>query len=77
MKVRILGIFMMIFIIVLAGSMIGQVSSETLDSLIEEALEKNPEILAANERWQAAQARVPQVSTLPNPQLVFGIRNAG
>ncbi|UCE17558.1 MAG: TolC family protein [Gemmatimonadota bacterium] len=77
MKGRIQKVLLLICVIMIVGSALHQVSSETLDSLIGEALEKNPEILAANERWQATQARVPQVSALPNPQLMFGIRNAG
>jgi cobalt-zinc-cadmium efflux system outer membrane protein len=77
MKGRIQKVLMVIFVIMIVGSVLRQVSSETLDSLIEEALANNPEILAANGRWQATEARVPQVSTLPNPQLMFGIRNAG
>jgi outer membrane protein TolC len=44
-------------------------SSETLslDSLIKEAKEKNPEILAAKKRWEASIARVPQAKSLDNP----------
>jgi len=48
-----------------------------LKDLVREALERNPDILAARDRWKAAQARVPQVSTLPDPMLIFGIQNIG
>ena len=77
MKERIQSVFMMVCTIMFVGIVLSPVSSETLDSLVEEALENNPEILAANERWQAAESRVPQESTLPNPQLMFSVRNAG
>jgi len=43
----------------------------SLDSLLEEALQANPEILAARSRWDAAKVRIPQVRWWPDPQ--FGI----
>ncbi|MFQ5752333.1 MAG: TolC family protein [bacterium] len=45
--------------------------SLSLDKLIKEALEKNPEIQAAERRWRAAQQRPTQVSTLPDPMLSY------
>jgi len=39
----------------------------SLDLLIEEAKENNPDILAAKKRWEAASARVPQAKSLENP----------
>ncbi|MBI4400842.1 MAG: TolC family protein [Nitrospirae bacterium] len=44
----------------------------SLGSLIEELTQRNPEIKAARERWEAAKAVVPQVQTLPDPKLQFG-----
>lgn len=43
----------------------------SLDSLLEQALSTNPEILAARSEWDAAKARVPQARWWPDPQ--FGI----
>ncbi len=43
-----------------------------LDQLIEEALARNPEIQAAQRRWQAMRQRPTQVSTLPDPMLTYG-----
>lgn len=43
----------------------------SLEKLILEALEKNPKIQAARRRWQAAQQRPTQVSTLPDPMLSY------
>jgi cobalt-zinc-cadmium efflux system outer membrane protein len=40
---------------------------DELHLLIEEALKSNPEIKAAHEQWKAAQKRVPQASSLPDP----------
>lgn len=47
----------------------GQLS---LSTLIEELTARSPEIKAARERWEAAQAVVPQVQTLPDPRLQIG-----
>jgi len=53
--------------------------SETiyLEKLIAEALQNNPEILAAKERWNAARARPSQARSLPDPQISFSQRNVG
>jgi outer membrane protein TolC len=42
-----------------------------LSSLIREALTRNPDIQAAQQRWEAAKAVIPQVKTLPDPMLNF------
>ena len=41
----------------------------SLESLINEAKEKNPDIQAAKKRWDAALARVPQAKSLDNPNI--------
>jgi len=46
-----------------------------LDQLIEEALENNPEILAARKRGEVYREKVPQASALEDPMLEFGIIN--
>ncbi|MFQ6115800.1 MAG: TolC family protein [bacterium] len=43
----------------------------SLEKLVQEALEKNPEIQAAERRWRAAQERPTQVSTLPDPMFSY------
>jgi outer membrane protein TolC len=43
-----------------------------LSRLMREALEHNPDIQAAQQRWDASQAVIPQVKTLPDPMLNFG-----
>jgi outer membrane protein TolC len=43
-----------------------------LKSLVHEVLENNPEIRAAQQRWEAAKAVIPQVKTLPDPLLNLG-----
>jgi len=41
----------------------------SLQSLVKEATEKNPEIIAAKKRWEAAKARVPQAKALASPTI--------
>src|SRR4030067_1692872 len=44
-----------------------------LDQLLEEALQNNPEILAAKKKWEVFKEKVPQASALEDPMLGFGI----
>jgi cobalt-zinc-cadmium efflux system outer membrane protein len=46
----------------------------TLDQLIQEALQNNPDIRASRQRWEASQAVIPQVQTLPDPRVTLGYR---
>jgi cobalt-zinc-cadmium efflux system outer membrane protein len=48
-----------------------------LQSLIEEALQKSPEIQASEARAAAARFRIPQAKSLPDPMLMFGYQNEG
>ena len=48
-----------------------------LSGLIEEALRNNPEILAYRSRELAAQYRVPQSESLPDPMFMVGYLNQG
>lgn len=48
-----------------------------LAELIQEALENSPEILAARQSWEAARARPSQASSLPDPEISFGLTNIG
>ncbi|MFA5038073.1 MAG: TolC family protein [Candidatus Omnitrophota bacterium] len=43
----------------------------TLQDLIDEALERNPRILAAQARYEAAKARIPQASSLEDPRFDY------
>ena len=42
-----------------------------LDSLLKDAKENNPEILAAKKRWEGSKARVPQAKSLEDPSIGF------
>ena len=48
-----------------------------LGQLVRTAAADNPEIRAAKRRWEAAQAKPSQVSTLPNPTVSLNYWNAG
>jgi outer membrane protein, heavy metal efflux system len=48
-----------------------------LRELIDEALQKSPEILASRYRADASQYRIPQVKSLPDPMVMFGYQNEG
>ena len=48
-----------------------------LRELIDEALQKSPEILASQYRAEASQYRIPQVKSLPDPMFMFGYQNEG
>ena len=48
-----------------------------LEDLISEALQKSPEILAAEYRAGAARHRISQAGSLPDPMFMFGYQNEG
>lgn len=48
-----------------------------LEPLLEEALQRSPEILAAKARAQAAHHKVPQARSLPDPMFMTGYQNEG
>ncbi|MBX3325445.1 MAG: TolC family protein [Nitrospira sp.] len=54
------------------GSALADESQLSLSVLIEELAARSPELKAARERWEAGQAVVPQVQTLPDPRLQIG-----
>jgi len=46
-----------------------------IDQLVEEALQNNPEILAAKKKWEVFKEKVPQAFALEDPMFGFGIIN--
>ncbi len=54
------------------GSTLADEGQLSLSMLIEELAARSPEIKAAHERWEGAQAVVSQVQTLPDPRLQLG-----
>jgi outer membrane protein TolC len=49
--------------------------SLNVDQLVEEAIQNNPEIQAAKQRWEIFKEKVPQARALPDPMFGFGIVN--
>ncbi len=47
----------------------------SVEQLVVEAMQANPEILAAKKRWEVFKAKVPQASALEDPMLGLGIIN--
>ncbi len=60
---------LLIIVFFLNANLVYSEESLFLDSLLEEARNKNPEILAAKKRWEASKAKVPQAKSLDNPNL--------
>lgn len=54
-----------------------QTEDPILQSLIRDALEKNPELAGARERVSAEKERIPQAGSLPDPILSLGYQNDG
>ena len=50
---------------------------QSLDSLLDEALRANPEIIAAQKRYEAARQRPSRESSLPDPMLSLGYASNG
>jgi outer membrane protein TolC len=76
--------FLFVCLFVLVPLMTGASAAETentenkgvhLDALVQEALENNPEILAAKKRKEVYAERVPRAGALEDPMLGFGIVN--
>jgi outer membrane protein TolC len=64
-----------IFILILANSflfnpsLLYSLEPFSLDALVQQAKQNNPEILAAKKRYEAAKARIPQAKSLDDPSL--------
>lgn len=61
-----------LFVPNMTGSALADELPLSLSALTEELVARSPEIRAARERWEAGQAIVPQVQTLPDPRLQLG-----
>ncbi len=66
----------LLFFVFLTGNLVAA-EAETLDSLVREARENNPEIKAAKSRWEASARRPSQEGTLPDPNIGFSWQNVG
>jgi cobalt-zinc-cadmium efflux system outer membrane protein len=46
-----------------------------VDRLVDEAIQNNPEVLAAKKRWEVFKEKIPQAYALEDPMFSFGILN--
>ena len=75
-----IGIFFFLFFhhwVPLANTDQGGSKELELGELIQETIRVNPEIKQAYAVWQATLAVPKRVSTLPNPEIMFGLKNVG
>ena len=68
-------LFCLIILLPLSALSQSEKSLLSLDQLIEEALQNNPEIISAKLRWEAFKDKVPQAYALEDPMFSFGIIN--
>jgi cobalt-zinc-cadmium efflux system outer membrane protein len=74
-----LNFFILFFLFISLAPLTSMSQSEysplNVNQLVEEALQNNPEILAAKKRWEVYKERIPQVSAFEDPMFGFGIIN--
>jgi cobalt-zinc-cadmium efflux system outer membrane protein len=73
---RSLQLLGLVFVIILYSSTAWpEMPRLNVEELVKEAMQNNPEILAAQKKWEVFKAKVPQASALEDPMLGFGIVN--
>ncbi len=72
MNLQVLSLFLAV-----AALAPGQESRLRLEDLVQEALARNPEILAAQKRYEALRQRPSQASSLPDPTLSLSYNSSG
>jgi len=73
---RALHVLVIVFVVILQVSPVhAETPRLSVEDLIKEAMQNNPEILAAQKRWDVFKAKVPQASALEDPMLGFGVVN--
>ena len=72
-----MGTRVLLLLMSLAAVGAAQESKSSLDDLVQEALRRNPEVLAAQKRYEAMRQRPSQESSLPDPMLSLGYNSTG
>ena len=67
--------FCLLILIPISSSAQSEKAFLNVDQLVDEALQNNPEILAAKKRWEVFREKVPQAYALEDPMLGLGIIN--
>jgi outer membrane protein TolC len=65
--------FSLLFLIPFSSPVQSEKRVLNLDQLVEEAIQNNPEILAAKKKWEVYKEKVPQAYALEDPMFGFGI----
>lgn len=66
-------VILLIFVFIFGAAFSVQAKeSDTLESLIEEALLRNPQLQALNKEWESKKARIVVERSLPQPEVGFG-----
>ncbi|MGA2466516.1 MAG: TolC family protein [Thermodesulfobacteriota bacterium] len=68
-------LILMLMLIPFSSSAQSEKPRLNVDRLIEEALQNNPEILAAKKKWEVYKEKVPQAYAFEDPMFGFGIVN--
>jgi len=66
-------LFFFLILIPLSSQAQSEKTFLNVDQLVDEAIQNNPEILAAKQKWEVYKEKVPQARALPDPMLGFGI----
>src|SRR5208282_5830911 len=69
--------FFVVFAVFFFPAALVQAEDLNLQQLIEEALKNSPDLHASGYRISAAEYRIPQAKTLPDPMFTFGYQNEG
>lgn len=72
---RVILVLAAVFWLATAGQVAAEEPVLSLEPLVQEALEKNPKILAARGRHAALKEKIPQSGALEDPMLGFGVVN--
>jgi outer membrane protein TolC len=70
-KITVFSLIMVFICSITAISQETDSRKAVLSELIQEALTENPQIKAAEQEWQAALKKIPQVKSLPDPMLSY------
>ena len=71
--VKAAGLILQCTLLIFAFFWGNQVQAQTLNDYLTQSAENNPEVQANFKQYMAAMERVPQVGTLPNPELTMGV----
>ena len=67
---------MLVFVLIGGGALHAAAQAPaTLDSLVREALARNPELRSSYQVWQASEVKIPQAGSLPDPMVSFSLAN--